>query len=114
MYISIPFLWFYIGTYDRNVLRNDMYDKGRNLSQKLKPIPYWDKYAEPIIIRQFSNIFTAGNSFIKGLISDNDDQDSLNTTIEQYKHEIDDELDTLNDKSKSVGVLKLSPMEPID
>lgn len=113
LYASLPFLWFYIGACDRQTLKNNMYVKGRNLSQTFKPIPYWDRYAEPIIINQFSNIFAAGNSFIKGLISDNEDKESLNITLNQYRHDIDDELDTLNEKEE-MRIIKFSPMEPID
>ena len=113
MYVSLPFLWFYIGSYDRQTLKSNMYIKGRNLSQTFKPIPYWDRYAEPIIINQFSNIFAAGNSFIKGLVSDNEDRESVNNSINRYRQDIDEELSEY-DHEQNNSVIKLSPMEPID
>ena len=102
-YVSLPFVWYYLGTYDRQILRNDMYNRGRSLSQKFKLFPYWDRYMEPIIIRQFSTIFTAGNSFIKGMLSDNEDADGVHITLTSYRHEIDDELETFDNKIRKIN-----------
>lgn len=99
LYVSIPLAWYYIGTLDKQILRNDMYNKGRSLSQKFKPIKAWDKYVEPMIVHRFAIIFSGGNSFIKGLLSDNEKTEDLNHTIEEYKQEIKEELDLVDNKN---------------
>ena len=99
LYASIPFMWYYIGTFDKQILRNDMYNRGRRLSQRFKPIKAWDKYVEPMIVRRFSIIFSGGNSFIKGLLSDNEKSEALKHTIAEYKHEIKEELDLVDNKN---------------
>jgi hypothetical protein len=83
-------LWYYIGTRDKKLLKTTMYNKGYNLSQKFKLWPAWDIYAEPLIINQFSILFTAGNAFIKGLISDN--ENDIKSDIDKYVTEVKSEL----------------------
>lgn len=73
-------LWYYLGTYDREHLKKLWYVKGLNVSQKFKPYPAWDAYVEPFIIKQFSLLFSAGNSFINGMTSDNTSDISADIT----------------------------------
>ena len=49
------------------------FKKGYSLSQYFQKYPGWNKIVEPLIIRQFGIIFGVSNSFIQGMLSDNDD-----------------------------------------
>lgn len=91
-YFATPIAWYYIGTFDRDNIRKSMYCKGFNLSQKFKRYPVWDRYAEPIIVKQFSILFTGGNAFIKGMLSDNLNKQSVDKTLKQFNDEIQKEL----------------------
>jgi hypothetical protein len=91
-------MWYYVGTRDKKQLKIIMYNKGYNLSQKFKPYPAWDLYVEPLIINQFSVVFTAGNSFIKGLISDNDNE--IKPNINRYVDEVKSELKVFEEEKE--------------
>ena len=98
-YFMTPITWYYIGTFDRENIRSSMYNSGYNLSQRFKQYPTWDKYAEPIMVKQFSILFTGGNAFIKGMLSDNENKKSVNKTLNEFKNEIEKELnDELHNK----------------
>ena len=94
-YVATPLLWYYVGTYDRNYIRGKMYDKGYNLSQSFKQYPIWDNYAEPIILKQFSILFTGGNAFIKGMLSDNDDKANVDKILKEFESSVSKELETI-------------------
>jgi hypothetical protein len=98
-YVIGPILWYQVGTYDRNYIRTKMFDKGYNLSQKFKKYPAWDNYAEPMIIKQFSILFTGGNAFIKGMLSDNEDKAHVTQILEEFESNISKELEI---KEKSI------------
>lgn len=85
-------MWLYLGTFDQKYVKKKCYDKGLEVSQKFKLFPVWDGYVEPFIIRQFAVLFTAGNSFIKGMISDNVDHVNVDIAIEELKNEVKVEL----------------------
>ena len=91
-------IWYYIGTRDKRQLKILWYNKGLNVSQKFKQYPAWDLYAEPFIIRQFAILFTIGNSFIKGMTSDN--TPDINSDIKTYVKDIKTELEIF-DENKS-------------
>lgn len=94
-YIGLPIVWYYAGTFERDNVKRYMFNKGFDLSQKFKKYPQWDNYVEPVIINQFSIIFTGGNAFIKGLISDNDNIEEISQDLESYKKSIEHDLDDL-------------------
>ena len=91
--IGIPLLWHGIGRPDKEDVRDNFYNKGYRLSQNFKDYPTWDRYAEPFLVSQFTNIFTAGNSFIEGMVSDNEDQKSIQSELDKMRNDIKDELD---------------------
>lgn len=90
--ISIPIIWYAVGFPDKKDIQRSAFNKGYCLSQKFKKIPHWDQYAEPLFISQFSNIFSAGYSFIEGMISDNEDQETIQNQLNSIRHEILSEL----------------------
>lgn len=94
-YVGLPLMWYYTGTFERDNVKKYMFNKGLSLSQKFKKYPQWDNYVEPIIINQCSILFTGGNAFIKGLISDNDNIDDINQDLESYKKSIESDLNDL-------------------
>ncbi len=97
MYSISPLIWYYIGTHDKKYTRITMYNKGKILSHKFKKYPIWDAYVEPFAIRQFAILFTGGNAFIKGMISDNENTTEINLAMEQFKNDINEELkDNIN------------------
>ena len=91
-YIAGPTLWYYVGTYDKEIVKRNMFNRGFNLSQKFKQYPIWDNFIEPAVVRRSSIVFAAGNSFIKGMISDNQNTEEINKSIAVYKAEIEEEL----------------------
>lgn len=91
-YAIIPIIWYTLGRFDRDNVRKNMYNKGYNVSQSMKKIPMWDDYAEPFMINQFSVLFTAGHSFLEGMISDNDNKVRIDDDMKQFDKEIKDEL----------------------
>src|SRR5271169_3540757 len=97
-YIIIPLLWYYIGTHDKNVTRTIMFNKGLIMSQKFKKYPAWDNFVEPFMIRQFSILFSAGNAFIKGMVSDNDDKTIVNLALTELKENVQEELLDIKNK----------------
>lgn len=97
-YFMIPCTWYHIGTYEKNVIRESMYGRGYNLSQKFKKYTFWDNYVEPFMIRQFSILFTGGNAFIKGMLSDNVNKKIVSDTIKEFKDDVKKELDELDKK----------------
>ena len=96
-YIGLCLGWNYIDNFDTDYYKKKAFNKGLQLSEKFKKYPSWDKYAEPLIVRQFGFIFSIGNSFIKGLISDNKDQDndSIQETIKDMKNELDSDINSV-------------------
>ncbi len=90
--IGIPLIWYNIGLIDRDTVKKDFYQKGYQTSQLFKTVPVWDKYAEPFFVKQLSILFSASNSFITGMLSDNTDKDRTIVTIKQMKKEIENDL----------------------
>ena len=99
-----PYIAFGVGL---NYINNlDIYDtkkiaftKGYDISQKFKKYPAFDKYVEPYIINNFSLLFAIGNSFIKGLISDNKPDKVIDESIDEMKKKVVEELNTFKKKT---------------
>lgn len=89
---TMPFVWYYLGTLDKKNVRTLSYGSGLLLSQKYKKYPAWDNYVEPMIIRQVSILDCVTHSFIKGMISDNDDKTSVNVAFDELKEEVKKDL----------------------
>jgi hypothetical protein len=89
-YIGMGLGWYSIANLDRKEAKKNAYNKGYMLSQRFKNYPSWDKYVEPIVVNQFAFLFGVGNSFVKGLISDND---KPNPAIEESLDEIRNEIE---------------------
>lgn len=98
-YALVPMVWYYLGTHDRELVKANMFNRGFNLSQRFKKYPFWDHAVEPLIVKQSSILFAAGNSFIKGMISDNDNSNELKDSLAIYKQEIEKELKELDKKN---------------
>lgn len=92
VYAGTAYVWYKLYQCDRKYVRTYMFNQGQNVSQKMKVIPYWDRYAEPFIIKEFGILFTAGNSFIKGLVSDNEDTESIKNSLEKYNSDVEQEI----------------------
>lgn len=90
--ISTPFVWYYLGTLDKKHVRAISYNAGLLLSQKYKKYPTWDAYAEPMIIKQVSILDCVTHSFIKGMISDNDDKILVNLAFDELKEDVKHDL----------------------
>jgi hypothetical protein len=65
---------------------------GLLLSQKFKPFKCWDAFVEPFIIHQFGVFFIAGHSFIKGLVSDNNDKVGTQSALTNLENVIEQEF----------------------
>lgn len=85
--------WYYVGRHDKKDVHILFHNKGYQLSQSFKNYPVWDKYAEPILISQFTTIFTAGYSFLEGLVSDNENQAEVQEDMNELKQDIINQLD---------------------
>ena len=95
-YLMTPIIWWWVGTRDKNNIRKEMFNRGLKTSQYFKPCTGWDNYVEPLIIKQFSILFTAGNSFIKGMLSDNDNKNTVKKVLQDFKNDIVDEFKDKN------------------
>ena len=85
--------------YAKHIKASLKYMKMHTFSYILRePYPAWDLYVEPFIIRQFAILFTIGNSFIKGMTSDN--TPDINPDIKTYVKDIKTELEIF-DENKS-------------
>jgi hypothetical protein len=89
---GVPFLWYKIGLYDINNVRNKCFNAGINTSQKFKKYPFWDKYVEPFIIKQSAILFTAGYSFIEGMASDNPKKFNIEKDMDEMDEHINNEI----------------------
>ena len=83
------FTWGFLNIFDRERIKDRAFLKGYNLSQRFKTYKGWDEIVEPMLIRQFAFLFGVSNSFIKGLISDNEPDKNLDDSLEQLKESID-------------------------
>lgn len=90
--LSLPIIWYYISTHDKQTIKTDMYCRGLLFSQKFKKYPAFDKYLEPMLINQFAILFTAGNAFIHGMLADNTDQLEVKQELENFNKQISEEL----------------------
>ena len=87
-YVGLFLGWNYIDHLDKDKTKKIAFNKGYELSQKFKKYKAWDIYVEPFVINQFSFLFGVSNSFIKGLISDNEPDEYLDETLEKMKDEV--------------------------
>lgn len=90
--IGVPFAWYNLSLCKRKDIRKLFYNKGANVSTKFKHYPMWDQYVEPFFIQQFSIIFTATHAFIEGMVSDNEDQYSVNIDLDNMHKDIEMEI----------------------
>jgi hypothetical protein len=90
--ITMPIVWYYLGTMDKKYVREISFTSGLLVSQKYKKYPAWDNYIEPILIKQFSILDCAAHSFIKGMISDNDDKKLVNLVFDELKNDVKNDL----------------------
>lgn len=86
--ISMAYFWYKLYKCDKKYVGDLMYDKGRTLSSTMKFVPMWDNLVEPFIIREFGVLFYAGDSFIKGLVADNDDQEQVKENLTNLYEDI--------------------------
>jgi len=84
--------WMVMGRVENNKsMKRYAFNKGYNFSQKFKKYWVWDACVEPVIVRQSYIVFTFGNAFIKGMISDNE-EGQKKEIMERYKEKIEEEL----------------------
>ena len=99
--VALPISWYSIGILNKDQVRKYMFYTGKYVSSKCSKIPYWEKCAEPLIIRQFAVIFTAGDALIEGMISDNKNKKEIGIVIEEFEKSILDDINE-NDKVKLI------------
>jgi len=87
-------IWYKLGCINTDDVKNKSYIHGYNISQKFKKYPVWDNQVEPLIIKQFSNIFIVGHAFINGLVSDNDDKKKITKHMSSFYKNIKQDIDT--------------------
>lgn len=87
--ITLPVVWYKLGFYDIDNVKDISFEAGLKLSQRFKIYPAWDKVVEPFIIRQSAVVFAAGHSFIKGMASDNPPSQHIKNDIDQMDKNID-------------------------
>lgn len=90
---SLTIAWYCIGYPEKEDIRQRFYKRGYNFSQRFKKYKLWDKYAEPLFISQFTTFFTAGYSFIEGMISDNEDKERIELEMKKMKENIIKDLE---------------------
>lgn len=86
--IGLPLVWYSLGLISIVVVRKYMFNTGYYISQSCKKVPYWDRYVEPIFIRQFTIFFTASHSLIEGMVSDNEDSEEIVEEMKKMKESI--------------------------
>lgn len=98
--IGFPLSWYALGLINKNKLRKIMFKIGKFISGRLKSFPNWDKYMEPILIRQITLLFIASYSLLQGMISDNseDDKNIAMTELVSLKNEIMPDLLEIEDE----------------
>ena len=89
---SVAFTWHALSQCNKTQVRQYCYNKGLQLSQKFKLFRGWDYYIEPLIINQCAVIFVAGNAFIEGLVSDNEDKSQTNQQLDDFHQTIQEEI----------------------
>ena len=99
-WVIIPIVWIKLSYSKRENVKKYMYHKGWVISQKFKGYKVWDSCVEPLVIKQCGLLFTAGNSFLKGLVSDNINQEEIEEEMEDLyeyiQEEIEDDMDELD------------------
>ncbi len=111
--VTLPLSWYSLGILKKDQVRTYMFYVGKYFSSRCSKIPYWEKYAEPIFIRQFAIIFTATNSFIEGMVSDNKNKEEIEEEMEEFKDCIEDDINVykfnLDSKSEPKSEPKYNP-----
>ena len=107
-FVAAPVALYSIGMIGKDKLKRSMYGTGFMISQKFKKVPFWDKYVEPALVRNFATVVIAGNALLEGMVSDNDTdsikdmkkmrQDIKDRLIEYEQAEHIDELKKVTDK----------------
>jgi hypothetical protein len=90
-FVGIPLCWYGLSQLKVEDLRRGSFDAGYAISQKCKGLFWWDTVVEPILIAQLLRIFIIGHSFVQGLVSDNVDQQSIQTSLEATEQAIAEE-----------------------
>jgi hypothetical protein len=86
----LTFGWYQINRFDTEKWKQLSYLKGEQISLKYSRYQAWNSIAEPFIVRQFAFLFSVGNEFIRGLVSDNREQ--MSESIRELEKTVDDEL----------------------
>ena len=87
---ALVYGWYQINSFDAEKWKRLSYIKGQEISIRYSHYKAWNTLAEPFIVRQFAFLFSVGNEFIRGLVSDNRDQ--MNDSILELEKTVDDEL----------------------
>ncbi len=82
--------WYRINSFDQEKWRQLSFSKGQEISVKYNHYRAWNEFAEPFIVRQFAFLFSVGNEFVRGLVSDNREQ--MDGSIKELTKTVDDEL----------------------
>jgi|AntRauTorckE6833_2_1112554.scaffolds.fasta_scaffold45472_2 hypothetical protein len=107
LFIGLPVIWYSLGLVSAISIRKYMYNAGYYISHTCKKVPYWDKYVEPIFIRQFVIVFTASHSLIEGMVSDNENSEEVKQELEEMKDGIFEELEAFNNSpDDKIGDIK--------
>lgn len=93
--VGLAGTWYGLGLIPKTTVHSLMYKTGKGISGACSALPYWDKWAEPIFIRQFGLLFNAGHGLLEGMISDNTDDGK---TIEMLNVVEEDIIDKINEK----------------
>jgi hypothetical protein len=91
-FIGLPLCWYGLGKLKPEDLRRGSFQQGRNISQNFKQFFWWDTFVEPFVITQFLRVFIIGHSFVEGLASDNEDQDTIRDKLTELKEEVVEEF----------------------
>lgn len=89
--ISVPVVLYSVGMIRKDKLRRSMFNAGFIISQKFKKIPFWDKYIEPAFIKNFATFVVAGNALLEGMVSDNDQEDTVDD-MKKMRDDIKEDL----------------------
>jgi len=98
-WVIIPIVWIKLCYSKKDNIKKYMHDKGLYVSHKFKGYKVWDSCIEPLFIKQCALLFTAGNSFLKGMISDNINQEEVQEEMEELyeyiQEEVEEDIDEL-------------------
>lgn len=83
--VALVSTWIGASRINKSAARDMAFQQGLSFSSKFRNVPGWDTIVEPCIIKQFGFLFSVGNSFMKGMISDN--KTSLDDELKNVIHD---------------------------